>query len=400
MNWPLIALRNITRNKTRVLSTVLIVAVGLAALLLGLGFMLATYDALQEIAKRVEGHVVITNDQPLPKTGSHQRLTLTNWQDIADELWDDERIVRVLPRARFEGVISYQQNSTVFSGTGVDAKDEFKVYGPFLKTDGALDPWLSSGDLPEVMLGSSLAKTLHVERDDVLTLHVLDRGQAFQAIKVRMAGSYHSGATEIDDRTLMVSLDTVQQLFATESISQLAIYLDDAQQAADLKKTLLTQLNGVSIQTWQQRAELYDKVKAQYDRIFSVMGVIIVVVVFLAISNTIALAIHQRREEIATLKALGTLPVRLYANFLLEALIIGVIATGVGMLLAYLCANAINISQFMMPAPPGRSEGYPIFVYVSWPHYFNTSLILIGVTAVASMSAAYRASKVQISKVL
>ena len=402
MNWPLIALRNILRNVTRVTSTVFIIAVGLAALLTGLGFMLSTCDALQEIAKRVEGHVVISNANPMPTSGSHQRLTLTQWQDIADELWMDERVARVLPRAHFEGIINHRENknSAAFSGTGVDAKDEFKVYGPFLKTFGALDPWLGPNDMPDVVLGSTLAKTLKANTGDILELHVFDNQLRPQEINVRMAGTFHSGVTDVDTRTLMVSLDTVQQLFQSDNISQLAIYLNDVDDTPELQKALNNQLENISIQTWQDRAELYDKVKAQYDRIFSVMGIIILIVVFLAVSNTIALAIHQRREEIATLKALGTQPNRIYFNFLLEALLIGVIATGLGMLLAYLCANAVNLSQFMMPAPPGRSEGYPIFIYVSWPHYFLTSLILMGITALASLVATYQTAKVKISEAL
>ena len=402
MNWLLIAIRNILRNVTRVTSTVFIIAVGLAALLTGLGFMLSTYDALQEVAKRVEGHVVITSSAPMPTSGSHQRLTFIHWEDIADELWVDERVIRVLPRARFEGIISHSdnQNSAAFSGTGVDAKDEFKVYGPFLKTFGALNPWLGPNDMPEIVLGSTLAKTLNAENGDILTLHVFDNQLRLQEINVRLAGTYHSGVMDIDNRTLMVSLDTVQQLFDSDNISQLAIYLNDVNYAPDLQNALNDQLQKVSIETWQDRAELYDKVKAQYDRIFSVMGIIILIVVFLAVSNTIALAIHQRRGEIATLKALGTQPRRIYLNFLLEALLIGLIATGLGMLLAYICANAVNLSQLMMPAPPGRSEGYPIFIYVSWPHYFVTSLVLMGITALASLAATYQTAKIKISEAL
>ncbi|NOY74006.1 MAG: ABC transporter permease [Gammaproteobacteria bacterium] len=401
MSFFLIAVRNILRNRTRAISTILIIAVGLAALLIGSGFMLSTYDSLQEIAKRVEGHVIVLKDESVPAQGGvDQQLTLPNWQAIQDELWDDDRVLRILPRARFEGLIRHGHNSAAFFGTGVDPKEEFRVYGPFLKTTAVLDPWLSDQDMPDVVLGTQLAETLSATAGDELTLHTLRSDGQSTEVMVRLAGLFHTGTPELDDHTLMVNLSTVSRLLGSEKISQLSIYLEHYEDAAAIKQLLQAKLEGVLVQTWDQRAELYDKVKAQYDRIFGVMGIIILVVVFLAISNTIALAMYQRRDEIATLGALGTPSTRVYANFILEACLIGVVATSLGMLIAYATANAINLASLMMPAPPGRSEGYPIYIYISWPHYLVTSVVLIAIVAFASFIATYNNAKVNIAKAL
>ncbi|MFQ5487232.1 MAG: ABC transporter permease [Gammaproteobacteria bacterium] len=401
MNSLLIAMRNIRRDGGRVLSTVLIIAVGLAALLTGNGFMLSTYDALQEIAMRSEGHVIVLAADPDPMPGgAHQQLTLDHWQAIREALWDDESVLRVLPRARFEGMISKGGRSAAFFGSGVDPGEEFKVHGPFLRTTNVLDPWLAADAMPEVMLGTGLARILGAEEGDSLTLHTL-RGDGQSArLRVRLAGLYHSGTPASDDHTLMVSLDSAAALLGSDRISQLSIYLQRPAQAATFSQALQNSLPGVTVQTWKQRAELYDKVKSQYDRIFGVMGLIILTVVFLAISNTIALAIYQRRAEIATLGALGTPPARLYTNFVIEACLMGIIATTLGMLLAYILANAINLAELMMPAPPGKSEGYPIYIYVSWPHYLAASGILIAIVALASLLAAYNNARVNIAKAL
>lgn len=401
MNRLLIAVRNIVRDRTRVLSTVLIIAVGLMALLIGIGFMLSTYDALQEIAMRSEGHVIVLAEESEPaRGGAHQQLVLANWQDMRDQVLDDERVLRVLPRARFEGLISHGMNSAAFFGTGVDPREEFRVHGPFLRTTNELDPWLAENEMPDLMLGSQLADTLKAEKGDVLTLKVQDREGEEKSIDVRLAGLYQTGIAEIDDHTLMVNLSTVASLMGSENISQLSIYLLQNKNSAEFKSLLQSKFNGVIVQTWDQRAELFDKVTAQYDRIFAVMGIIILVVVFLAISNTIALSIYQRRNEIATLAALGTRPMAIHANFILEACLIGVFATGLGMLFAYLAANAINLSHVMMPAPPGRTEGYQIFIYVSWPHYLLTSLLLIVTVMLASFLASYNNARVNIADAL
>ncbi len=401
MNWLLIAMRNILRDATRVISTLLIIAVGLAALLVGNGFMLSTYDSLQEIAMRTEGHVIIIDDNPDPVLGgSHQQLTLSNWQATQEMLWADERVLRVLPRARFEGMISKGNKSAVFFGSGVDPKEEFRVHGPFLRTSGLLDPWLTPQDTPDIMLGKQLAQTLGAVTGDLLTLQTKRSDGTSSELVVRLAGLYYTATPEIDNHTLMTSLTTATTLLDSNNISQLSIYLNQREDSIAIQQLLQEQLEGVTVQTWQQRAELYHKVRSLYDRIFGIMGLIILIVVFLAVSNTIALAIYQRREEIATLSALGTKPVRIYTNFILEACLIGIAATTIGMLLAYAISNAVNLAELMMPAPPGKTEGYPIFIYISWPHYFITSAVLIITVVVASFIATRNATRVSIVKAL
>lgn len=403
MSWLLIALRNILRDAKRVSSTVLIIAVGLAALLVGSGFMLSTYDSLQEIAIRSEGHVIVLNEPKSDVGGIHQQLTLSKWQDVQDELLFDDRVASTLPRARFEGIISHGNYSASFQGTGVDPAEEFRVWGPFLNTPKGelLDPWLGEGDTPDVMLGSQLINTLRADIGDLLTLHALGSDGQSRDLQVRLSGTLHTGTKELDDHTLQVNISSVEKLLGTSNISQLSVYLlEGRDDTAAVKENLQQLFPDLEIQSWDQRAELHDKVKAMYDRIFGVMGVIILVVVFLAISNTVALAIYQRHDEIATLGAIGTPASRICMNFVIEALLIGIIAVSVGMALGYALATAVNLAGLWMPAPPGRTEGHPLYIYISMPHYLATSVVLIAITIIASMAAAYKATKVNITDAL
>lgn len=401
MNSLLIAYRNVMRDRIRVMNTLLIIAVGLTAVLLGGGFMLSSYDALQEISMRTEGHIIIVNENDNPVAGGvSQQLDLQDWQAIQDVLWEDERVLRILPRARFEGLIRHGQKSAVFFGTGVDPQEEFRVYGPFLRTTGELNAWLSPDAVPEVVLGKQLARTVAAQTGDELGLHTLkEDGQVSERV-VRLAGVYQTGVPEIDDHTLMVSLSTASSLLHTDRVSQLSVYLNQREDAVAMQQELQSLWPGVTVMTWHQRAELYDKVKAQYDRIFGVMGIIILVVAFLAITNTIAMAVSQRREEIATLNALGTPSWRIYAGFVMEACLIAIMASLLGMLCAYVMAYAINNAGMMMPAPPGRTEGYPIVVYVSWPHYITTSLVFIVIVILAALLASYNTAKAKIAEAL
>ena len=59
MKWLLFAWKNVLRNRRRSLTAVLITAVGTAAVLVGGGFALLTYEALRELTARENGHVIL-----------------------------------------------------------------------------------------------------------------------------------------------------------------------------------------------------------------------------------------------------------------------------------------------------------------------------------------------------
>lgn len=405
MNWLGIAARNVLRHGTRVISPLAIIVVGLTALLVGSGFMLSTYDALQEIAIRGQGHVIIRSDVANPTFGGvTQRLNLAHWEILRDRLMSDARVERVLPRAQFEGIIRHdaKNHAAIFQGTGVDPAEEFRVHGPFLRITlgGVLDPWRAENALPDVVLGEELARTLNAGVGDTLTLETHRIDGALVSQDVQVVGLYRTGTPEIDNFTLMVNVRDVAALLATPHITQLSVYLTQRTDTDVLRHELRASEHKVIVDGWKDRAELYLKVKSLYDRLFLVAGIIIVVVVFLAITNTIAMAIAQRREEIATLSALGTTPREIRRNFVLEGALIGAIGVMGGILLAWATSKGINAADLSMPAPPGKTEGYPLFIYISWTFYAMVSAVVFASVVFAAWLAAFYNARANIAEAL
>lgn len=403
MSWLSIALRNLLRNSRSVASTMLVLIVGLTALLIGGGFMFYTYDSLQEIAIRSEGHVILSDQNARERDNDSQRsLTLNTWQSIADQLLSMPGVLRILPRIYIEGLISHGDHSAAFFGTGVDPREEFRVHGPFLRiTHGdVLNSRMPADELPEVMLGENLAHALHAQIGDVLRLRTLRLADELATIDARLVGTYRTGTEEQDKHSVMIHLDAARPLLASDNVSQLSVYLNQRQETESISQLIQRTYPALLVQTWHQRADLHDKVKALYDRIFGIMGAIIVIVVFLAITNTIGLALYQRRREIATLGALGTRPAQIYHMIVLEACLMAIIATMLGMLLAYATSSAINAMEVTMPSPPGKNEGYPLYIYASLYQYLSTSAALVAVTATASLLAAFRHARINIAEAM
>ena len=59
IRWVRFALRNTLRNRRRSLATVTLTALGSAAILIGGGFALYTYESLQQAAARDTGHLIV-----------------------------------------------------------------------------------------------------------------------------------------------------------------------------------------------------------------------------------------------------------------------------------------------------------------------------------------------------
>ena len=403
MTWLGIAIRNLLRNGKSSASTVLILVVGVVALLLGSGFMLYTYDSLQEIAIRTHGHVILSNQED---TNLNQKdtlpLTISTWQDTADQLLAIPGVTRVLPRAHFVGLVSNGRLSASHTGIAVDPREEFRVHGPFLRTirGRLLSHKRTADEIQEVIVGEDLAQTLHAQIGDVLKLHSLRHDNQLVTVKTQLVGTYRTGTEKNDAHSLMVRLNTADLLLTSRYSSQLSVYLNKQADTEWTSQYIQNHFPGFVVQTWQQHADLHDKVKALYDRIFGLMGIIIIGIVFVAITNTIGLAIYQRRQEIATLGALGTGRAKIYLMIVLEACLTGIASMLVGMLLAYGISRGINAIEVVMPAPPGKNEGYPLYIYASVYQYLGISAGLVAITALASIIAAFRHASVNIAEAM
>ncbi len=396
MKWLYFAIKNIWRNRLRSISSAWIITVGTSAILLGGGFMLATYDALTEMAIRAEGHVMVT----APPTSGTPLLDHDRTLSLQKTLLNDPRVKRVLPRLHFEGMVINGNNARAFLGTGVDPEQEFKVHAPFLEipSGDVLDIQAPAGaTTPEVLLGDMLAQALQATTGTRLELMGVNSVGASTRQQVRVAGTYRTGTPEIDLHTLMVSLDTAQRIQKTDRISMLSIYLHANHDSEVIKRSMGTE---VDVSTWKERAILYHDVRALYDRIFGAMGFIILAVVFLSIFNTVSMTVLERLAEIGTMAALGTGRRRILVNFVMEAILIAAVGVAVGIVVAGTVAMSIDWIGVMMPPPPGRSVGYPLYIYVSPIFYALSGAVIILVATTSAYVAAFRVTRIRITDAL
>lgn len=386
MKWFKFAVLNTLRNRRRSATTLLIAALGTAAILLAAGFAEYTYQGLAESAARDAGHLVVArSDYFQHEEDTPLQYGIDNYPALRSRLLADPDVRYLLPRIQFSGLVSNGDKSVIMMATGIDPDSEFLIKGPFLNMkEGKL---LSSAksDTPQILVGEALARTLKVHPGSGLTLLASTTDGALNAIDVEVRGTFSTGVPDYDKRAIYTDLETAQHMLVTQKISQLGVYLSDMK-LADTDRTRIetTAGKGFTTQTWREQAFFYKSVRELYNRIFGALGGIIAVIVLFVIANAMSMSIIERTREIGTLRALGTLPQQLIRVFAMEGAVLGGAGALVGAALALIISVILLYAGIQMPPPPGRSVGYPLSVAINPLTY---AIVIVGVLVLATLCA-------------
>jgi len=400
MKWFSFAWKNVWRNRRRSMTTMMITAIGSAAMLIFSGYMLFTFESLSEMSARQNGHLIISHanyfedDEPSPMA-----YGLKSWHIIQQQLTQHPEIKQVLPRIQFSGLISNGEKSKIFVGQGVDAEHEFELQGPFLdmRQGALLNP---DADMPEMMLGVDLARSLQAKPGDVLTLLGTTSDGVLNGLDVKLVATFATGSPEMDKRALTVSLATAQELLNTAAVSTLSAYLYHTEQTDSMLAEVHARFPATGIKAWHELAFFYHKVRDLYELIFGMMGMIIVVVVLLSVANTMSMAVLERTREIGIMASMGAFPRQILLNFISESMLIGIMGAALGICLAGSLTLILPFAHVMMPPPPGSNVGYQLILNFSATVYAAVSIIMVAITMLGGFMAARKGVKKPITEAL
>lgn len=402
MNAWLLAWRNVLRNRRRSLVTILIATVGCAAVLVASGFALYTYAMLRDNSAKEFGHLTVAapmyfdRDEETP-----MQYGMSDYAALMARLQQYPHVLKLLPRVALSGLISNGDKSVIFMGLGADVAAESEIRGEFLGLkEGSTRPLPGHEDLPSVLLGTDLAKSLNAHPGTGLTLLATTTSGGINAVDVIVVGIVATGWREVDKRLVYTDIPTAQHLLMSDRISTLSVYLDDTERTPGELDQLAAADPAHAYKPWWEQSFYYHSVRAIYNRIFGLLGFIIGILVFFSVANTLSMAVVERTREIGTLRALGALPQEIVAHFVREGALIGIISAFAGTLLALLIVAVMPHAGMEMPPPPGRSVGYPLLVNFSWPLYLLVNAAIVTLCAVAAWFASRKAARRSIVEAL
>lgn len=108
------------------------------------------------------------------------------------------------------------------------------------------------------------------------------------------------------------------------------------------------------------------------------------------------MTLYERTREFGTLLALGNRPQTVFDLIMIETVLLGLIGTGLGMVVGCLVASIISAIGIPMPPPPNSNLGYTALIRLEPIAVLISGTIGFFATVFAALYPARRATKINI----
>ena len=371
------------------------VAFGTVGLILADGFIEQIFrDFREDIVRSHFGHLqVLPSDEASAREAGG--ATLPDVRAKVDEALSGFPGAVVAPRLAFAGLASHGERNVSFVGEGVEPAGE-RTLSKALVIEEGHD--LSGLDALEAILGEGLARSLDVRVGQQVTLLANTPGGGVNAVEVRVVGTFYTATKAYDDRALRLPLGTATRLTRSKGVSQLIAVLPDSGDAELAARRVREALAGqpVQVKLWHELADFFNKTVELFSRQLAVVRAIVLAIVLLSISNSMARNVMERTREIGTMMALGATRGTVARRFVGEAAGVAVAGALLGVAVAALLAALITAIGIPMPPPPGTARGYETGILFTARSASLAAALSVAAALAAAAFPAWRASRLRI----
>lgn len=309
------------------------------------------------------GSVVIGNVL-FPENSIYQMYNITNKANV--------RVVS----PKLYSQVQYSNHTILVVGVIPDKELELKKW------------WNITGALPQndtnqVLIGSSIEGILNLSVGSTIQLN----NASF------VVSGYLAETGSIDDYAIFMPLHTAQNLFGLEGkISEADVGALCNNCPVDLiAQQIMAKVPDVKATPIKQAVETRMQAVQQTANFSLVLALIILVVGFAGIMNTMLASVHERIKEIGVFMSLGADNRHLYKMFLSESSLLGLIGGVVGSVVGIVAS--LIMGPLLLNVPIGLTD-LPFFVI---PLAVGIS---VGASVAASLYPTWRASKIDPVKAL
>lgn len=384
------------------LSSMLGIGLGVMVLITVLSVMNG-FDA--EIHKRFFGmapEVTITG----------QDGVIHDWKTLAQDLSKHTDIKAVGPYVSSQGILTSSGQVVPVLLTGILPDQEEAI--THLK-DKLI---LGSMDIDHfgILLGRSLAENLGVMLGDTVTVMIPQASVSpagvvprFKRFTVRGVFSAGTGFN-FDTKLAFIHMQDAQKLLqmSTEDASGLRLKIDNIYQAPAMAQNLsYTFGEAYQVGDWTESfGAFFDAIKLEKTMMFLILVLIIGVAAFNLVSSLV-MVVNDKQAEIAILRTIGATPRVILSIFIVQGMLIGCMGTaigvGAGVLLASFATQLVDYLQTLFHWHVLSSSIYFVDYLPSkilWSDVWVVALTALGLSFLATIYPAWRASKTVIAEAL
>ena len=408
----LIAWRNIFRNKRRSLLTLSILIMGSTGLILIGGFFDDMIEGFGEVFIHSQtGHIQV-NAAGYQKKGvsSPFKYLMTDLARLQTLIESQPGVRYTVPRLKFQGMASSDETSIAVVALGVDPAREH-LMGSFQTSRENLPSInimegkdLDPSDPYGALLGKGLMEALNLKVGDSMNFITTREAGALDGAVYHVRGVFQTFIKDFDERAMKVNLAGAQKLLAVpDQVHSLLVILDDTRKTKPVNTALEKRFSdkGLPLETftWEEQGEYYRQSKALLRQIYVTIQLIITVIFFFSIANTINMALFERVREFGTMMALGNSRAVIFSMIFLEAALLGLVGSSLGLLAGSGLARIVSIFGIPM-RPPQAASDYFCKIALSAPLLIETFFISFVSALLSSILPGWRASRFRIVQAL
>lgn len=347
LKWvPRLILRSLAQNKLRTLLTVLGIALGVGILLainLANDMALSNFkDSINRVSGKSNLTIYPTQSDVLDETilnplkwiwqipdatGSHfapsiEQTALWATPDSQQNPDAPQEVVRVLGVDMLANLQDESDSGMTLLTQSASPFDILKPYHAYIGENLAQKHRLQPGQSFQLFLND------HVSTFTVAG--ILSRGEL---------GDAYGG------QIMVMDLSTAQPAFGMQGqLSKIDLFVPETTVSQVQEKLTQTLPFGLAVERPTQKGAQVEKMVKSYQYNLTTLSFIALLVGVFLIYNTMSITIIRRRPEIGTLRAIGFSKLQIFSLFLIEALIIGLLGTLLGL------GFGLFLSQFAIKA--------------------------------------------------
>jgi len=349
---------------------------------------------------------------------SHIEVLEADGQGIADLQGTLDRIARhpaVVGAAPFVGAQALIARGEDMKGVlvrGIDPALEPSVTDLAADLAATVLPKLVPGEFG-IVLGGELARSLGVMRGDPVTLispsgQVTPAGIVPRVRTMTVVGTFDSGHFEYDSALALLHQDDAARIFRLEGPTGVRVKIRDLHAAREVAVEMAASLPpGLVVRDWtRQNRTWFAAVQLEKRMMFIILTLIVAVAAFNLVS-TLVMTVTDKRADIAILRTLGASPRSIMGVFVVQGAMVGVIGTGLGLLLglgvAYNIDTLVPALEQLLGASFLPQDIYLISRMPSDPQQADivpVGLISLALAFVATLYPSWRASRVNPAEAL
>ena len=351
---------HLTSSVKQTVVAMLGVTFGISVYVFMTGFMAGVNNLQSDLAFSALAHVRIYNDGPIDNSNLVKKefpnsvVNVRNAKVIkyTDGIKNSAAILAALKSQKDISSLTAQVNINVFfknagnkvNGlvSGVDFTSENSVFGSakhMLKGNWNELKYRSDG----IFVGIELAKTLGLKMDD--NVNILTSDGTTKNYKV--IGIFRTDVYNVDKTKAYVAINSARQLLGVNQDYVTDIQIDvfdynNTQPLIDNLKSIIP----YKVESWQMGNQQLVAGSSVRDMIARAVSLAILIVAGFGIYNIMNMTINQKIREIAILKAMGFSGKDVTQIFLTEAIFIGILGGGLGLVLGYIISRLVNRVKF------------------------------------------------------